>query len=199
VRNHYHVLKYKGQKYDILCPGYNLADIGYVVIIPWYLIPGRPYPVQVYQFACSYYSMNPNAGQREAAKVTRDKFGLKTFSHSTVSRSFKSFEYAQNKALKNSYGEEIEIINSGEELIVVTPASKDTTKCAEEGEEEFADLSEDSHTERRFPSVSDTANRRNLMMSFLPKFQNDSKLATIESVGREFVLNWHEKYRRLLL
>jgi len=37
------------------------------------LIIGRPYPLQVYQFACSYCSSNPGIGQRGAAAATREK------------------------------------------------------------------------------------------------------------------------------
>jgi hypothetical protein len=195
VRHHYHSIKYNGQNLDILCPGYNLADIGYVVVIPWYLIPGRPYPVQIYQFACNYYGSNPHVGQRGAAEVTRIKFDLKTFSHSTVGRSFKSFEYTRKMALGNRYGKEVEINGAGD-LVVVMPAPKEAIKCDEYVR---TDTSEKSQSERRFPSVSDTAERRKEVSEFLPKFQNDAKLAIIEAVGRQFVMNWHERYQRLLL
>jgi hypothetical protein len=166
-----------------------------VVVIPWYLNPGRPYPVQIYQFACSYYGSNPNVGQRGAAEVTRIKFDLKTFSHSTVSRSFKSFENTRKMALGNRFGKEVEINEAGD-LVIVMPAPQEAIK----GDEYVRTYtSEKPQSERRFPSVSDTAERRKEMTGFLPKFKDDAKLASIEAVGRQFVLNWHERYRRLLL
>jgi hypothetical protein len=195
VRHHYHGIKYNGQNLDIKCPGYNLADIGYVVVIPWYLNPGRPYPVQVYQFACSYYGSNPNVGQRGAAEATRIKFDLKTFSHSTVSRSFKSFENSRKMALEKRYGKEVKINGAGD-FVIVMPVLKDAIKDDKDAD---TDISEKSQSERRFPSVNDTAERRMMMTEFLPGFENGSELADIEAVACDFVTDWHKKFRRLLL
>ena len=162
-------------------------------MLPWYLIPGRPYPLQVYQFACSYYSSNPEIGQRGAAKATREKFNLKTFSHSTVCRSFKSFEQSRKAALEKRFGEEVKI-SGAEGLTVIRSALKaavDEEPCPE------TDLK--PRSKRRFPSVTDTASRREVMSEFLPKFQKGAKISDIEAAGRKFVKDWHEKTRRLLL
>jgi len=194
-RHHYYSIKYNGENLDILCPGYKLANGPYVVVIPWYLIPGRPYPLQVYQFACSYYSANPESGQRGAAEATREKFNLKTFSHSTVGRSFSSFEESRKAALGSRFGEEAG--NSGTEgLIMVSAALK---PIIEDDEEARPERRKKPHSARRFPSVSDTAERREAMSGFLPKFPNGAKTADIEAAGGQFAKSWHEETRRLLL
>ena len=62
------------------------------MIVPEYLIPGRPYPIYVYIYAITTYCLNPKMGQREAAERTRERFGLKTFSHTTLGRAMKRLE-----------------------------------------------------------------------------------------------------------
>ena len=62
------------------------------MILPEFLIPGRPYPVYVYLHAIALYSINPEMGQREAAERTRKHFGLATFSHTTLGRAIRKLE-----------------------------------------------------------------------------------------------------------
>ena len=62
------------------------------LIIPEFLVPGRPYPIYIYLYAIATYSLNPTMGQREAAKRTRERFELKTFSHTTLGRAMKALE-----------------------------------------------------------------------------------------------------------
>ena len=163
------------------------------MVIPWYLIPGRPYPLQVYQFACSYYSTNPEVGQRGAAEATRSKFNLKTFSHSTVCRSFKSFELAQKSALEKRFGEEA-MLTAADGLPLVGGA----VKCADD-EKVYPGTDSNPPSGRRFPSAVSTACRRTAMGGFLPKFQKKAKIADIEAAACRSAKDWHEKYRRLLL
>ena len=68
------------------------ANEGGYIIIPEFMIPGRPFPIYVYLYAITTYSLNPTMGQREAAKRTRERFGLKTFSHTTLGRAMKKLE-----------------------------------------------------------------------------------------------------------
>ena len=85
--------KFEHREYIIVCPEYrNKANGGEpVVIIPEFLIPGRPYPVYIYLYAIDLYSSNPKLSQRAAAKATRKHFGLSTFSHTTLGRALKRF------------------------------------------------------------------------------------------------------------
>ena len=164
-------------------------------MIPWYLIPGRPYPLQVYEYACGYYSSNPNIGQRGAATATRAKFRLHKFSHSTVSRSFKTFGDAQATVLKKRFGEEIKVSGS-ESLIIVACAPKPAVDAQTASNSDAVD---EAKSKNRFPSVSDTAGRRTVIANFLPQLSNIAKTAEIEAVVCQFAKEWHEISGRLLL
>ena len=165
------------------------------MVIPWYLIPGRPYPIQIYLFACELYSSNPKLGQRGVAEATRVKFKLETFSHSTVCRSFRSFEDAQKSALDNRFGEELRIYHC-EDIIMIDPVPKGAVK---------GDKDKCSGTDEKvckagcFPTVTDTGNRRRILSGFLPKFNKNAKIIEIETAGCQFVMDWHKKSGRLLL
>jgi len=69
----------------------NKNEDGYL-IVPEFLIPGRPYPIYVYLYAITIYCLNVTLGQRKAAEMTRERFGLKTFSHTTLGRALKKLE-----------------------------------------------------------------------------------------------------------
>jgi hypothetical protein len=86
-------LIYQHNEYTVLCPEYRKDEMGCesIVIIPVFVIPRRPYPVQVYLYAIDLYSSNPAMGQREAAEVTRKHFGLPSFAHTTLGRVLKAF------------------------------------------------------------------------------------------------------------
>jgi len=82
--------------YPEICDQSEPNEIGYV-IVPEFLIPGRPYPIYIYLFAIITYCLNPWMGQREAAKRTRKRFGLETFSHTTLGRAMKKLEKLINE------------------------------------------------------------------------------------------------------
>ena len=69
--------------YEVYCPETQEDGIRYL-ILPEFMIPGRPYPIYVYIYAIVLYSSNPKMGQREAAERTGKRFGIEKFSHSTV-------------------------------------------------------------------------------------------------------------------
>jgi len=125
-------------------------------------------------------------GQRGVAEATRTKFKLETFSHSTVSRSFRAFEEAREQALENKYGG-----NAGafsEATPPISAAAKVTARN-DNGKQ----------SGKRFRTVTDTLLRRDGMRGFLPKFHRTSKTCDIESISKRFVEIWHKKTRRLLL
>jgi len=81
--------------YEIICPeiqNKKNLDASKYIIIPEFLIPRRPYPIYVYIYGIVLYSSNPKMGQREAAEKTRIRFGLTTFSHTTLGRAMKKLE-----------------------------------------------------------------------------------------------------------
>jgi len=78
--------------HDVVCPEY-IDFIGNVyIVLPWFLLPRKKYPAQVYIYAVNLYSTTPGMGQRAAAEATRKEFGLAKFSHSTVCRTFRALE-----------------------------------------------------------------------------------------------------------
>jgi hypothetical protein len=86
-------LKYLHKEYVVLCPEFRNDTNGTepIVLIPEFLLPGRPYPVYVYMYAIDLYSGAPEKGQRWAAEETRKQFGLESFAHTTLGRALKSF------------------------------------------------------------------------------------------------------------
>jgi len=145
-------------------------------------------------YACALYSSNPEMGQRGAAEATRAKFDLKTFSHSTVCRSFKSFEQTRELALGKRFGEAVKGGGAGAPLFVM-PAGRRAGPAAK------ADANKPGapRPAGRFPSSADTAERCGRMSKFFPKYPCDAKTGDIESISRRFAENWHKKGGRLLL
>jgi len=126
-------------------------------------------------------------GQRGAAEATRMKFKLETFSHSTVSRSFRSFEQARKHSLEKKYGAEISALGAERPMLVDAAAKIDANE-AKEGK-----------PEKLFPMAIDTVNRREWMRGFFHEFPSVASRADIEKSSIRFVEKWHKKTGRLLL
>jgi len=86
-------IKYQYKEFTIICPEFRKDAEGAepVVIIPEFIVHGRPYPVYVYLYAIDLYSRTSEKGQRWAAEQTRKRFGLTTFAHTTLGRAIKTF------------------------------------------------------------------------------------------------------------
>jgi len=182
----YHI-EYRRFEHEVVCPEYMTEDGTCVVVIPWFLIPGRPYPIQVYLYASDLYSAKPNIGQRAVSEATRVKFNLKTFSHTTVGRSFKALEQSRQKALESRFGEEMK--TCGDE----NPSPDSVTKDI------ASEVQKTTKETRRFPSALDTAMRRKAMSEFLQAFRGATKKSGLEVAARLFVKYWYSKTKRLLL
>jgi hypothetical protein len=96
-------IKESYKEYIVVCLEFRNDALGLepVVILPEFLVPRRHYPVYVYLYAIDLYCSAPEKGQRWAAGETRKRFGLNTFSHTTLGRAL--------KALARSIGENIQI------------------------------------------------------------------------------------------
>ena len=180
-------IEYINFKHEVLCPEYITTDGDDVVVIPWFLNPYRRYPIQIYLYACDLYSANPSRGQRWVAEATRAKFNLNTFSHTTLCRAFKSIEESQKKALEKRFGSEFKAYTDE------CPPPASNTKNRTDDEQKAPD------GKRRFPSIEDTAERRKAMNKFLLSFHNAAEEGDINTVACEFVKNWYEKTKQLLL
>jgi hypothetical protein len=90
MRERTYQLTYLHHAYTIICLEFK-KETNTILIIPEFLLPGRPYPIYVYLYAINLYSANPDKSQRESADATRKRFGLTTFSHTTLGRALKQF------------------------------------------------------------------------------------------------------------
>ena len=171
-------------KFEVVCPEYKCQDGSSVVIIPDYLLPGRKYPVFVYVYAIILYSSKHEMSQRAVAESIREKFGLPTFSHSTVGRIFKSFELSIKKASD-----------------VLSTCGNGTDDSAPIGEDTVNDAVPDNQPEQkhRFPSAHDTVGRRKSMMAFIKSIVVEVELDLIAEVSRTIVRYWFDKNKRLLI
>jgi hypothetical protein len=80
-----------GEK-QLLCPMLNLNNGKNIVLWPSFKLPLRSFPVHVYLYATAKY-LTEHISMRKSAEKTRRKFGLPTFSHSTLSRFLKKFSF----------------------------------------------------------------------------------------------------------
>jgi hypothetical protein len=117
-------------------------------------------------------------GQREAAETTRIKFGLKTFSHSTLCRTFKDLE----QSLEKRFGKRIE-------------TQSEETATVDEGVER----TDATTTKRQFPSVMDTAERRMIIRKFLCEFRDTIKEGDIAVAGCNVIRCWYDVTKQLLI
>jgi hypothetical protein len=86
-----------------------------MLIVPEWMTPHRPYPLSVYLFAIHLYCSEPEISQREAARRTREYFGLDTFSHTTLGRALKVLETALLQAESATAGSESDASGAAKE------------------------------------------------------------------------------------
>jgi hypothetical protein len=108
-------LKDQYKEHVVVCPEFRSdADGGKpIVLIPEFLVPGRPYPLYVYLYAIALYSNMPEKGQRWAAEETRKRFGLATFAHTTLGRALKAFVCVCGNAKKKTRNAVAEVACDG--------------------------------------------------------------------------------------
>jgi len=129
-------------------------------------------------FAIEQYSLNSDKSQREIADETRIKFGLATFSHSTLCRVFKNLEGFIEKLTEDGYEMNINEKADTDSDIVLHPQPKKM---------------------RQMPSVKDTADRRKKPRRFLMDFSKNIKKHDIENSCRNLAEYWFCKTSRLLI
>jgi len=61
-----------------------------ISLIPWFLLPGRLYPVFVYMYAIWHYNITGQESQAVSAAVTGKVFGVESFNKSTLCRNKKA-------------------------------------------------------------------------------------------------------------
>ena len=143
-----------------------------MIILPYFLLVGRKYPVEVLFYAINLYCSEPEISQRDAAAATRKEFDLPKFSHSTLCRTLKALEESVSKA------------EDGHSTHISEAEPTDKTPRGQK---------------RRFPSVSDTAIRRKAILSFFNSIPSVSEASSADAASLIIVKHWYEKHRRLLI
>lgn len=179
-------IKYHHKEYTVICLEFqnNAQDSEPIVIIPEFLIPGRPYPVYVYLYAIDLYSGSPEKGQRWAAGETRKYFGLDTFAHTTLGRALKVFVRNIEDATKATDSTNKETSGNSEEKSKVQNASARQNAIAKKS---------------GFPTVQATEVLRKRAAQFLHGMTTQAIKLNIMEIYCYLVRKWFEEYRRLLL
>lgn len=87
-KSRHYVLTMNYHDYQLLCPLFDVGQGQLALIWPSFKLPHRPYPCFVYIYAVALY-LSTGKSMRDVASEVRKKFGLTTFSHSTISRALK--------------------------------------------------------------------------------------------------------------
>jgi hypothetical protein len=84
-------MEYMHRTVTIVCPRISNKGTGMnVSLIPWFTLPGRPYPVFVYMYAIWHYNVSEKKSQRLSAEAAGKVFGIGSFNKSTVCRNSKA-------------------------------------------------------------------------------------------------------------
>lgn len=179
-------IKYQRKEYSVICLEFRYDKNGDepIVIIPEFLIPGRPYPVFIYLYAIDLYSRSPEKGQRWAAGETRKHFRLDTFAHTTLGRALKVFVHNIEEGTKASEN----------------PLNETSGHDMEKSEMQNENAGQsDTVKNPGFPTVKTTEALRKQVAQFL-------RGVAVQAVGQQaieiycgLVRRWFNEYHRLLL
>lgn len=87
-KNKIYTLTFNYRDFQLHCPLFEFRPGKTAVIWPSFKLPRRPYPCFIYLYAVTRY-LTTKMSMRLVAEEVRKKFGLATFSHSTISRALK--------------------------------------------------------------------------------------------------------------
>lgn len=179
-------IKYQRKEYTVICLEFRHDKNGDepIVIIPEFLIPGRPYPVFIYLYAIDLYSQSPEKGQRWAAGETRKHFRLDTFAHTTLGRALKV------------------LVNNIEEC---TKASENPLNETSGHDMEKSEMQNENAGQREimknpgFPTVKTTEALRKQAAQFLRSLAVQAAGHQAIEICCGLVRRWFDEYHRLLL
>ena len=93
ITHHIQQMKYMGYKVSITYLKVQNPETGLELsLLPWFLLPDRPYPIFTYIYAIWYYQITGKKSLSKTAAVTGKLFGVKELNKSTVGRSIKALE-----------------------------------------------------------------------------------------------------------
>ncbi len=85
-----YTLTFNYRDFQLHCPLFEFRPGKTAVIWPSFKLPRRPYPCFIYLYAVTRY-LSTKMSMRLVAEEVRKKFGLETFSHSSIARALKKF------------------------------------------------------------------------------------------------------------
>jgi len=94
VTYHSQQMEYMQRKVTVTYPQVSdlKTDIK-ISLIPWFLLPGRPYPLFAYIYALWHYHVSDEKSQRLSAAAAAKLFGIEKFDKSTVCRNIKAMKH----------------------------------------------------------------------------------------------------------
>ena len=136
---HSQMLEYMRCKAEIIYPQISNPVAGLkVALIPWFVLPGRPFPIFVYTYGIWHYTTGEQTSMRLSAEETRDLFGIGSFNKSTLSRSIKAMEGFLNiSAIDRPLSTNEPKISPTDELIIHIPELLITCPTIESLEKAF--------------------------------------------------------------
>jgi len=93
VTHKYQQMEYMGRRVTIVYLKVRNPKTGVSIsMIPWFMLPGRPFPVFVYIYSVWHYHKKGEKSLKESAAATGKLFGITSLNKSTVSRTIKAME-----------------------------------------------------------------------------------------------------------
>ena len=216
-------------EYEVVCAEiWKKGNNEHSVIIPAFLLPHRPYPLEVYIYALNLYSGSPKIGYRTAAEATKNEYKLETFSHTTIVRAMKtlSVKLEENQRTDNESditngavlkdGVSVQaaanmnitgytLPNDGatvatEETVAMT---KPKTGTSEEGQSNRPDV---KGIKKYFPLTRHTKKRRELINKFIRTFLKVKHEPQVYQTCQKFTdtcermaVCWYMRFKKLLI
>lgn len=140
VTHQYQQLEYMGRRVTIAYLKVRNPKTGVSIsMIPWFMLPGRPYPVFTYIYSVWHYHKTGEKSLKESAAATGKLFGITGLNKSTVSRTIKAMECFIDISLINEPpGTDGQGMPSGKDMLGCVPEILKGCRTAASLEEEFA-------------------------------------------------------------
>ena len=213
---------------EIVCAEiWKKGDLEHSVVMPAFLTLRRPHPLYVYVYAINLYSGSPKMSLRAAATATKEKFKIKSFSHTTLARAMKKLSgtLEENKAADISFGaieslpEDIEgstvycetadtdieiVLDAAHDPLQVTTADSMPVASKVEGGSSGEQKSDASDPDvkgsvKRFPTKKDTQKRRETIREFYEGKIDIHICQGFEEACARLAIWWHAQFGRLLI
>jgi hypothetical protein len=93
VTYHHQTIEYMGCRTIIAYPQVNGGKGSLSIsLTPWFMLPGRPYPIFVYLYMICHYINTGQESQKDSAAAAGELFGIDQLNKSTVCRSLKAMK-----------------------------------------------------------------------------------------------------------